>query len=519
MTNDKSRNFWISSLICFCLFASLLILFRDYVLDDAFITYRFSQNFASGHGLVWNKNGPPTEGYTSFLWMALNALALKMGIDAVLFSRAIDIVCVSVISLVLIKKTSKYPLPFCIAIGGALTLNPSVAFLAMEGMGTWLGSGLCFLLSIWSIKGMRYMTGVDAFACCFLGFLCVLSRPDAFAFAAPLLTSMALLLYSHGRKHEVLVLIAWGIAFVLLGTSYLLWRHAYFSDWLPTAAYLKFGIGRHYGSLYLISFIAKVALPYLLMWLILFKGRPLLKPPPHLVPAILGCSAFCAFVLVINPIQGSFWRFLYPIFPVALILMIEGLRACDQRIFCSKPIAIVSLSLVLVWNTFLLPQIFAHKRLTHQGTRVAIGRQLNGLNGVLFTTASGAIPYFSEWDSADTMGLTSQEVARGGVSSDFLCRLNPDVMILVGNHAKGKSYDSGADKLKVTSQYMMETGFVAIAAIERTKDVYLFCFCRRNSPIFAAATDRLLNIQGVHYGEPEELILGRSIPIWKIPVD
>ncbi|MCP4872573.1 MAG: hypothetical protein GY898_28110 [Proteobacteria bacterium] len=35
--------------------------------DDAFISFRFSRNFADGHGLVWNV-GERVEGYTNFLW-------------------------------------------------------------------------------------------------------------------------------------------------------------------------------------------------------------------------------------------------------------------------------------------------------------------------------------------------------------------------------------------------------------------------------------------------------------------
>ena len=35
--------------------------------DDAFISFRYSQNFAEGHGLVFN-HGEWVEGYTNFLW-------------------------------------------------------------------------------------------------------------------------------------------------------------------------------------------------------------------------------------------------------------------------------------------------------------------------------------------------------------------------------------------------------------------------------------------------------------------
>ena len=34
------------------------------VFDDAFITYRYAKNLATGHGLTWNVHERPTEGYT-----------------------------------------------------------------------------------------------------------------------------------------------------------------------------------------------------------------------------------------------------------------------------------------------------------------------------------------------------------------------------------------------------------------------------------------------------------------------
>jgi arabinofuranosyltransferase len=44
----------------------------DRIVDDTFITLRYSRNWAEGHGPVFNP-GERVEGYTNFLWMALLA--------------------------------------------------------------------------------------------------------------------------------------------------------------------------------------------------------------------------------------------------------------------------------------------------------------------------------------------------------------------------------------------------------------------------------------------------------------
>lgn len=56
------------------------IFYVRFYADDAFITLRYSRNFAEGHGPVWNP-GQHVEGYTSFSWMAILAGMHRIGFD------------------------------------------------------------------------------------------------------------------------------------------------------------------------------------------------------------------------------------------------------------------------------------------------------------------------------------------------------------------------------------------------------------------------------------------------------
>ncbi|MET0284934.1 MAG: hypothetical protein ABW352_10700, partial [Polyangiales bacterium] len=58
-----------------------------FTLDDAYITLRYSQHWANGLGPSWNPGGTPAEGYTTTLWMALLALAIRVGLDGLLFAK------------------------------------------------------------------------------------------------------------------------------------------------------------------------------------------------------------------------------------------------------------------------------------------------------------------------------------------------------------------------------------------------------------------------------------------------
>ena len=67
-------------LLCGLLFTGLWLSYRDFWLDDAFITFRYARNVAAGLGAVFNP-GEAVEGYTSFLWMLICSAFFALGDD------------------------------------------------------------------------------------------------------------------------------------------------------------------------------------------------------------------------------------------------------------------------------------------------------------------------------------------------------------------------------------------------------------------------------------------------------
>ena len=59
----------------------------DFIVDDAYISFRYAKNFAEGQGLVYNPGEAPVEGYTNLLWTLLLSLPARMGISLELASR------------------------------------------------------------------------------------------------------------------------------------------------------------------------------------------------------------------------------------------------------------------------------------------------------------------------------------------------------------------------------------------------------------------------------------------------
>lgn len=80
-------------------FAAALVLlgalqtwYWSWTVDDAYITYRYAENLAAGHGAVFNP-GERVEGYTNFLWMLLLAGFHAGGIDTEPASKVLGALC------------------------------------------------------------------------------------------------------------------------------------------------------------------------------------------------------------------------------------------------------------------------------------------------------------------------------------------------------------------------------------------------------------------------------------------
>jgi hypothetical protein len=77
--------------VCVVGFLVLCWLLRRFVTDDAWITARYADNLANGHGFVWNPGGPRVEGFSNPLLFYAEALASFVGIPAIVAARAIGL--------------------------------------------------------------------------------------------------------------------------------------------------------------------------------------------------------------------------------------------------------------------------------------------------------------------------------------------------------------------------------------------------------------------------------------------
>ncbi|MFT7485834.1 MAG: arabinofuranosyltransferase [Candidatus Paceibacteria bacterium] len=215
----------------------------NFLTDDAFISFRYTQNWVAGHGLRYNLGSEmPVEGYSNFLWVLMMAPFEAWGMSLGGASR-------------LLSGLSGLILCFCVTRHARRRFD-------LDNVGT-LACGLFFAslpcTALWATGGLATMPAALLTFCMYerllgdpeaprgraagiFGALAVLMRADGFLWAAMILFGAGLAWFWSRRDQRLLREALWctGII-VLVSAGHFLWRHSYYGEWLPNTARVKAG--------------------------------------------------------------------------------------------------------------------------------------------------------------------------------------------------------------------------------------------------------------------------------------
>jgi len=395
---------------------------------DAFITFRYARNLASGHGPVFNP-GDHVEGYSNFLLMVLlAALHALGGLDIPATARVLGIAC-NLLAIVLTyglccKLTAGHRPTALIA---ALMVAASGCFAAYgpSGMETPLFTVL-ILAVVWSTINRCWLFAGLLIA------LATMTRPEGILLLLP---ALGWCVYSRPSRWQSLRpgLAVLGAASLLLA-PWTLWRLSYYGYLLPNQIEAKrgmeFGHQIMAGGRYLLGFIdysLPLVLPVVaLAGLAFSKGLPRGLKHSAAVDRLLSFTA-ALFVLFAVGVGGDWMpgcRFLVPVVPLLSILLLkiwqENIclpQLCTSNRKVSATFVLLA-ALLFVHNTVssdLLPRVRLWAAQVEGLSQ--IGRWLHDClpTGTLVAThANGALSYYSDLPTIDMLGLTDEHIARSG---------------------------------------------------------------------------------------------------------
>lgn len=383
---------------------------RPWMLDDAYIFFRYADNWASGHGPVFNP-GERVEGYTSFLWLALLTVGRAFGADPVRSAHVLGWIG-ALASMVLVTCATRFVtgLPRHAGPLAALFLGTAGWFTAWteSGMEVMLASPLltaCVLL--YARGARRWLLGLlfGAFA---------LVRPEGlFVFAAACAHAAfewrAQRRASGSTARPPFALLA-GFAAVVL--PHLVWRIATYGDWLPNTFYAKSGLtaasllrGATYAGKFALAAAPLVAGALALRASIAGRfGR--------FVPLLL--AVWAGIVVLEGGDAMPACRFFAPVAPILCLATAAVLtRRLGVRGALGAAVAIATWNLgASRWVHDIDPRL-RHDRVALAG--VAIGewmRQHFDPEDVIATNTAGSLPYASRLRAIDMLGLNDRHIAR-----------------------------------------------------------------------------------------------------------
>ncbi len=438
-------------LISILLVASTLYYASRYVdfsippFEDAAMLMRYAQNLAGGHGIVWNIGEHPVDGATDFLFMAVSAAFIKLGLTVGQSVRGIGFA--SHILTVLIvywtnRRINHSNIPFSFLSGLYLAVGTGLSyvsayfgtpFFALAAASTWtLG-----LLLIKKEDQPFWLSLIFALS----GLVTGLIRPEGVILASLMLLSVIIM---RGLKKSTSIITIFGVVFLLLGGAYFLWRWDYFGYPLPNPFYKKGDSGLHWDSFdnSLLNTL-RLCLPFAIIALLGFRSRETTKQTLAYLLPILGFAS--AFILISDEMNYGA-RFQYAIVPIALMswtplvrglnfLWLNQLSARERSVYFIALIGLCGSLVYYSWfqNCFLVTDQRSCERPYEQDGRYEMGKLLAEYRGkgyVIATTEAGLLPYYSGWTAIDTWGLNDQFIAHnGGITVEYLDKYKPHIIM------------------------------------------------------------------------------------------
>lgn len=392
---------------------------KGWMLDDAFISFRYALHWAQGLGPVYNPGETPVEGYTNFLWVALLALGARLGGDIVILARTFGALT-GVLTLVLLFNARRF----------ARELDRSVPLIATLFLATfciflpWPTSGmetsLFGLLLTFSLLLHFSTLGKAPSRLKLLGLgvslaLTVMTRPEGVLVAGLVLADQALESLLKRRFQIIFVL----VAFLALFLPWFLWRWSYYGDLLPNTFYAKVGATsaqvrrgwKYFNEMYVparpLIFLALLALLVQWSWL-----RRYIRY--YLLPLLL--LLYTAYIILVGGDGLPAYRFFAPLAPSLCLLAAIGIcrLPISRRLVAGLALLILVVNLYYAYTDKETYQNLQRGDYVQQkGTLVGrwlLERAPEGT--VIATNTAGTIPYYSQLKTIDMLGLNDRHIAR-----------------------------------------------------------------------------------------------------------
>lgn len=426
----------------------------DLTIDDAYITFRYSQHLADGHGPVWNIGEDPVQGYTNLLWMLLLTVPAWLGWSLPVVAKILGVAALAGTTCQVFRAVVDWSggRRWAGWAAGATLLGMVPSYVhAVAGLETMLYAGL-LLRFVWAVCMDRSPAERVA-----LALLLGICRPEGFAVAG-----LGLLYAAWRDRGPVWPLAVSGLAVVgLVG-----WQWWYYGYPLANTFYAKLGPDTvHLG-------LVVVVVASALLWLAVPGG------PSRPWVAIAAPVAVAPYVVSTLSMDYAM-RFTFHVVPLLLAVVFAAIARVEWR--WRRPAA---LAVAVAWGVAGavavgpdLDEYGARLRASH----VTLGEALaewspNG--GTVAVGDAGAIPFHSGWDVIDTWGLNDEKIAHGVAPTVRVVAAQPDVVVAYLRPETGLTLTVGPDP---QLEQLLSREYEVVMSVPTLADYELAVFVRADA--------------------------------------
>lgn len=403
-------------------YGAWVMFFWGYSMDDAFISFRYAEHLADGHGLTFTIGAQPVEGYSNFLLILILSLTYKIGLSTYLTAKLIGAVSFPLAGYVWYRFFASDANDSNWLVAPLFLIAPVTALWGVSALELGLHALIISLTVTLALRRSTWLFAVIP--------ALILSRPEGVAIAAA--TAAICTLTGDGTSKDRMKFFAKAIGIVaLVFTVLTLFRLHEFSYPLPNTFYSKrYGFPMagyaELGSMSLIYWPMSLAV----IWGVveLFRKRFRSKRLALFLGLYVVQAAISASV---DPVQNMHFRYLAPFLPILLAITMEMVSLLSLKKHRLVSILIVSVMLILPIRLILITVTQSEK------IQEAQEEMINWINTLpdsttISVTDMGRIPYYTRVYYNDIWGLVDETAGQQGFSASREVQKAPDYFAFVG---------------------------------------------------------------------------------------
>ncbi len=431
----------------------LQLLFWNFTIDDAFISFKYAKNLFFNQEMVFNIGEAPVEGYSNFLWVIWMMLSFVFNVEIVLFSKVSGLIFCHLSVLILYRlafRISKSKdLSYIIILFYVLT--PNIALWSVGGLETSLFSYLLLASVYFFIQDVSVRKNRIIKLSPFSFLLLSLTRHEgAVLFALTLIFFIHLTIKSNeiNINRRILLLFCYGGTFILMYTPYFLWRIAYYNNIFPhtfvakqTGFDLLMFIERLLFYLPLLIFLLPTF--FLIVFYYIKRSTYRIKDEKqrYIILIILSLSFIILFLTSWMP--G--YRFTVPLIPLVyllltkpLIFLLTNYKNKFKLSVLSKNFKLITVTIICTFSFTQIFTFYPFVNLYGVGIRecnIVLGKWINENslnNSSLAVWDAGAIPFYSNIRTIDIYpdSLQDLHLYNNPEDADYILDQNITFLIL-----------------------------------------------------------------------------------------